>query len=85
MDSIGYKSIPITMNTQRGPLSGALGITYVREGTQLIVCDYWLNPGLKERMDHVDQMRFVSLGMSRFHATIGPFIGSRQWEGVVYG
>jgi hypothetical protein len=85
IDTIGYKTIPVTIHTMKGPITGSVGITYSREGNKVWVLEYWMNPSLVEKLDRVEQ-DLCKLEASRiFSGAYLPTVKERTWEGVVYG
>ena len=72
MESIGYKSIPVTLPTQSGPMTLDVGITYVRDQDCVMTWDHKIMPYFGEILDNVDKMRFIAAAVARFQNTIGP-------------
>jgi hypothetical protein len=85
MDTIGYKAVPVTIRTMKGPVTGSVGITYGRDGQKVWVLEYWMNPSLVEKLDRVEQDLCKMEASRIFSGTYLPNLKQRTWEGVVYG
>lgn len=64
--SIGYKNVPVTILTQRGPLSTVVGLTYVRDNGELQIWDSWINPTIAMQLDAIDQTTCIAEAARKF-------------------
>lgn len=81
---IGYKNIPVTGITQRGPMSVMVGLTYVRVDDTIEIWDSWMNPVIEGQLDMVDRTWFLSMATTKLSRNLPPMV-EREWKGVVYG
>lgn len=85
IDTIGYKAVPVTIGTMRGPVTGSVGITYSREGNKVWVLEYWMNEALLGQLDRVEQDLCKMEASRIFSGSYLPTLKERTWEGVCYG
>ena len=85
IESIGYKAVPVTIRTIKGPVTGTVGITYGRETDRIWILEYWLNSALSDRLDRVEQDMCKLKANEMFSGSHLPKPQVREWEGVLYG
>lgn len=82
---IGYKNIPVTGMTQKGPMSVIVGLTYIRDNDTIEVWDSWINPAIKGTLDLVDQTVFIAKASTKLVRNLAPIEDHHNWEEVLYG
>lgn len=82
---IGYRNIPITSITQRGPLTVTIGLTYIREEDSIEIWDSWMNPVIAETLDLVDRTVFIAKASTVLTRTLRPIEDHHAWEVLTYG
>lgn len=82
---IGYRNIPITSITLRGPLTVTIGLTYIREQDSIEIWDSWMNPVIAETLDLVDRTIFIAKASTVLTKTLRPIEDHHAWEVLTYG
>jgi hypothetical protein len=87
----GYKAVPVTVNdATMGPVSGQVGMTYVRIDRDIVILEYWFNPAVATQMGPFIKMLLEQQARTRLFDMLTMQLDrhpdhERGWDGVLYG